>query len=166
MRWHYRDPLLVWLLPASYALHILEEWFGGFPIWMATVIGSPLPAAAFIVINAVALSAMVLATHAVTRREACGWMGVAIATILFVNALAHVLGTLATRTYSTGLFTSVILYLPLSQLVLFRAWRQAEGAAFRQGVVAGLGLHVLVLAIAFGVSACTRLGSDPSLTPV
>ena len=151
MRWHYRDPLLVWLLPASYALHILEEWFGGFPEWVGTVVGSPLPTNAFIVINAVALTAMILATRAVTRREANGWMGVAIATILFVNAGAHVIGTLVTRSYSPGLFTGVVLYLPLSQLVLFRAWSQAEGAAFRQGVLAGLALHVLVLALAFGV---------------
>jgi hypothetical protein len=38
MRWHYRDPLLAWLLPLSYALHILEEWFGGFPEWMAVML--------------------------------------------------------------------------------------------------------------------------------
>lgn len=152
MRFHYRDPLLVWLLPLSYAFHILEEWFGGFPEWMALVIGAPLPRPAFIVINAVALLLMFAATHATTKREANGWMGIAIATILLVNAIAHILGTLLTRAYSPGLFTSVVLYLPIAQLVLFRAWSQAEGAAFGRGVAAGLALHAAVIVVAYSAS--------------
>jgi hypothetical protein len=80
-----------------------------------------------------------------------GWTAVAIATVLFVNALAHVFGTLMTRTDSPGLFTAVVLYLPLSQLVLARAGAQAEGAAFRDGVLAGLVLHVLVVTVALAV---------------
>ena len=151
MRWHYRDPQLVWLLPLSYAAHILEEWFGGFPEWMALVIGSPLPRTAFIIINSVAMILMVLATRATTRRESNGWMGIAIATLLLVNGLLHVLGSLVTSSYSPGLFTGVVLYLPICQLVLMRAWAQADEAMFRQGVVAGLVLHALVIAIAFGV---------------
>ena len=152
MRWHYRDPLLVWLLPLCYSIHILEEWFGGFPEWIALIVGSALPRSAFVIINAVALGVMILATRATTRREANGWMGIAIATILFVNALLHIFGSLVTGSYSPGLFTSVVLYLPISQLVLMRGWSQADGAMFRQGVVAGLALHALVIAVAFGVS--------------
>ena len=151
LRWHYRDPLLVWLLPISYAAHILEEWFGGFPEWMALVIGSPLPRRAFVIINAVAMAVVVLAAGATTRRETNGWMGIAIATALFVNALLHLLGSIVTGSYSPGLITSVVLYLPICQLALMRAWSQADGAMFRQGIVAGLALHVLVIAIAFGV---------------
>jgi hypothetical protein len=153
MRWHYRDPLLVWLLTLSYVLHILEEWYGGFPEWMAFVIGSPLPRTAFIVINAVALALMLAATHATTKREAHGWMGIAIATVLLVNGLAHLGGTLVTRAYSPGLITSVVLYLPIAQLVLFRAWSQAEGSAFGRGVAAGLAFHAVVVIVAYSVRA-------------
>lgn len=149
MRWHYRDPLLVWLLPLSYSLHVLEEWFGGFPEWMALVIGSPLPRTAFVVINAIAFTVMVLATGATTRREANGWMGIAIATILFVNGIAHILGTLLIGSYSPGLFTSVVLYLPISQLALFRAWFQAERTLFARGVSAGVLAHAVVFAVAY-----------------
>ena len=152
MRWHYRDPLLVWLLPLAYAFHILEEWFGGFPEWLAVVTGSPLPRGAFIVINAVALAVMILATRAAARRESHGWMGIAIATILLVNGIAHILGSLVTGTYSPGLLTGVVLYLPLAQLALARAWSQAEGAMFGRGVVAGIALHALVFVIAYAAS--------------
>jgi hypothetical protein len=157
MRWHYRDRLLVWLLPLAYACHILEEWFGGFPEWLAVIVGSPLPRPAFVAINTAAMAAMILAARAATRRESHGWMAVAIATILLVNGIAHVLASLATGTYSPGLITGVVLYLPLAQLSLLRAWSQAEGADFSRGVAAGFALHALVFVIAYAVSAV----SDP-----
>ena len=34
---------LAWLLPLSYALHILEEWFGGFRDWIALFVGRRFP---------------------------------------------------------------------------------------------------------------------------
>jgi hypothetical protein len=155
MRWHYRDPLLVWLLPAAYGLHILEEWFGGFPEWLALVTGSALPRSAFIAINAVAFAGMVLATLATARRESNGWMGIAISTILLINGVAHVLGSLVTGRYSPGLITGVVLYVPLAQLALMRAWQQADREMFVRGVVTGAGIHVLVFVVAYALSAAS-----------
>ena len=153
MRWHYRDPLLIWLLPAAYACHLLEEWIGGFPEWMARIIGSPLPRGSFLLINAVAFVLMVVAARAATRREANGWMGIAIATILLINGIAHLLGSVVTGVYSPGLLTGVILYLPLASLVLLRAWSQAERDIRIRGVVAGIALHVLVVVIAYALAS-------------
>jgi hypothetical protein len=152
VRWHYRDPALAWLLPGAYALHLLEEWVGGFPEWVALVAGGELPRAGFLAINAVAFAAMLMATRAAVAREVNGWMGIAIASILFVNALAHVAGSLVTRSYSPGLVTGVVLYLPLSALVLMRAWLQATPGAFARGVAAGLVVHALVVAIAYALA--------------
>lgn len=152
MRWHYRDPLLVWLLPLAYALHMLEEWFGGFPEWIALVIGSPLPRPAFLAINAVAFTLAIIASRRATARESAGWMTIAVATVLLVNGLAHILGTLVTRTYSPGLFTGIVLYLPLAQLTLLRAWSQAEGGSFAGGVLAGLAVHALVPLVVMAVA--------------
>jgi hypothetical protein len=152
MHWHYRDGLLVWLLPLSYGFHILEEWFGGFPEWLAVIVGSALPRTAFVVINAAAMAAMILAARAATQRESHGWMAVAIATILLVNGIAHILASVVTGTYSPGLFTGVVLYLPLAQLALLRAWSQAEGAMFARGVWTGIALHVLVFVIVLGIT--------------
>jgi hypothetical protein len=152
VRWHYRDAPLVWLFPLAFAFHILEEWFGGFPEWVAVILGSGLPRPAFVAINAVAWIAMVLAARATIAREEHGWMGIAIATILFTNAILHVLSSVATRSYSPGLVTSVALYLPLGQLALMRAWLQAPGGSFARGVVAGLALHALVVVVAYAAS--------------
>jgi hypothetical protein len=148
MRWHYRDPALVWLFPIAFAIHIAEEYIGGFPAWMALVLGSPLPDAAFVTINGVALAAMVGAVVAATRSERFGWMAIAIACIVVVNALAHVLGSLATGSYAPGLFSAVVLYLPLGQLALLRAWHQAPPRTFGGGIAAGVAAHAVVVVIA------------------
>jgi hypothetical protein len=149
VRWHYRDPLLLWLLPAAYGVHILEEWFGGFPEWVAVVVGTPLPRGDFVVMNVIGLSLMIAAVRAATRREENGWMAVAVAAILLVNGLLHILGTIVTRSYSPGLFSTIILYAPLTQLTLMRAWSQTTSGVVRRGVIAAIVLHAAVIMIAY-----------------
>jgi hypothetical protein len=152
MRWHYRDPLLVWLFVPAYAAHLLEEWFGGFPEWLSLVTGAPLPRDVFLIINAVAMIAIVWAIHAALRRESLGWLAIAIAAVLFVNGLVHLLGSILTGTYSPGLFTGVLLYVPLGQLALMRAWTQAPKGFFQRGVLTAIGAHASVSSLVFAIS--------------
>ena len=153
MRWHYRDPALVWLFVGAYAAHLVEEFFGGFLEWFGLVAGRPLPQTAFIAINAIALVAMIAAARAATRRESLGWLAIAIATVLLVNGTAHLLGSLAFGSYSPGLITGVVLYLPLGQLALIRAWHQTEPSFFWRGVGAGLVAHAIVVVVALAASS-------------
>jgi hypothetical protein len=148
VRWQYRDPALVWLFVAAYGAHLLEEFFGGFPEWVGLVIGRPLPVGAFLVINGVAIVLMIAAVRAAARREAHGWMAIAIATIAVINGAGHLIGAAATGTYAPGMVTGVVLYLPLGQLLLVRAWHQATGEMFSRGVVAGIAIHALVVLVA------------------
>src|SRR5687767_7961950 len=81
MRWHYRDPGLLWPFVPAYLIHVAEEWFAGFPLWLEQIVGRPVPGAAFLLINAVALAMLIAAIRAATRAERSGWLAVAIATI-------------------------------------------------------------------------------------
>ena len=152
MRWQYNDPLLCWLLVAAYAAHIVEEWVGGFPEWLAFVAGAPLPRGDFVAINAVALLVVIVGTHLGSRDGSRGWIAIAVAAVLFVNGLLHVLGTVVTGTYSPGLFTGVVLYFPLAGLALLRSWGQAPAGWFGRGVLIGLAAHALVSALALVVA--------------
>ena len=150
MRWRYDDPPLVWLFVAAYAVHLLEEFFGGFPGWLALVAGRPLPVRDFLIINAIGFGAMSAAARLSTTRESLGWLAIAIATVAAVNGLLHLFGSLLTGTYSPGLITGVVLYLPLGQLALLRAWHQAPASFFQRGVAAGLAAHGVVILAALG----------------
>ena len=148
-RWHYRDAALLWLFVPAYLAHLAEEFFAGFPYWIRLIVGRPLPMTAFLVINGVALCALIAAVRAAIRRESAGWMAVAIAAIVTLNALLHLLGSFVTGTYSPGLITAVVLYLPLGQLTLLRAWHHQPPATFVRGVAAGVFIHGIVAAVAF-----------------
>ena len=148
MRWRYNDPPLVWLFVAAYLAHVVEEFLGGFPSWLATIFGRPLSYEAFLVINAVGLGVMIVAARFATRRESSGWLAIGIATVAFANGLLHLVGSLFTATYSPGLTTGVVLYLPLGQLALLRAWHQVPESFFWKGVAAGLAAHAVVTVVA------------------
>lgn len=76
MRWSYRDGALLWLLAASFAIHVAEEWFGGFPAWVARIVSRPMPTGAFVIINALAMLLMIIGVRAAIKRETSGWIAV------------------------------------------------------------------------------------------
>ena len=156
MRWHYRDSLLVWAFVAAFGAHILEEWWGGFPEWLALVAGNPLPRPAFVLFNTGGMLIAATAAHAATRSEARGWAAVALATALMSNGILHALGSVATGTYSPGLLTAMILYVPLSLLFFMRATVQASSGMMTRGVLVGLAFHALVIMAAFSVTRMAR----------
>lgn len=149
MRWHYRDAGLLWPFVPAYAIHVAEEWFGGFTTWVAQIAGSPMSGDAFVAINLIAMLLLVVAIRAAARDEANGWIAVTIATIGLINTVSHAGGALMTRSYSPGLASAVVLYIPLGLLTMIRASEQAPRATLARGVIAGVLLHGLVFVLAF-----------------
>jgi hypothetical protein len=152
VRWHYRDAGLLWPFVPAYAIHVAEEWFGGFPAWLGQIVGSPMPGPAFLIINAVAFVLLIAAIRWATQSERSGWMAVAVATIFLANTLAHAAGSAMTRSYGPGLISAVVLYVPLGSLAMIRAIDQADRAQVSRGVLAGLAIHALVFALAWGAT--------------
>jgi Protein of unknown function with HXXEE motif len=70
---------------------------------------------------------------------AASW--VALAALLFSNAVFHIIGTIQSRRYSPGLITGVLLYMPLA---LFGGWRFIHGG--------GMPVLTAVAAVAVGGS--------------
>lgn len=151
MRWSYRDGALLWLLVAAFAIHVAEEWFAGFPTWVARIASQPMPGDAFLIINAVAMLLMVIGVRAAIRDERSGWIAVTIATIAVVNTLSHVGGAILTQGYAPGLASAIILYVPLAALILIRALEQAPTQIGR-GVITGVLLHAMVFVVALAVT--------------
>lgn len=149
MRWQYRDAGLLWLFVPAYVVHVAEEWFGGFPQWVRLMAGGPMPAAAFFAINGIALVLLVAGVRAAIRSDRHGWIAVTVATIALVNTGAHAAGAALTRSYSPGLISAVVLYVPLGLLAMIRALDQAPRAQLARGIAIGLILHALVFIVAF-----------------
>jgi hypothetical protein len=149
VRWHYRDGGLLWLFVPAFLIHVAEEWFADFPGWLQQIAGRPVPMPAFLLINGVAMLSLIVAIRAATRNEVFGWMAVAIATIVLVNTGSHAAGTAFTQSYSPGLISAVVLYVPLGSLTMIRALDQAPRAQLARGIQIGLVIHALVFMVAF-----------------
>lgn len=139
----------VWLFPVTYLLHLGEEYWGGegFPSWLSRVAGATLSKQDFVTINFVGLIFMVVAVLLI-RWHRWRWLLVGLGGVVLLNGLLHLAGTLLTRSYSPGLFSGMLCWIPLGVFTLYQAWHQTSRRSFWIGVIVALGLHALVSLIA------------------
>ena len=138
-----------WLFPATYALHILEEWWGGegFPAWLARLTGVELAAGEFLLWNGVALALMSASIILTIRFRQLRWLLLAYGTAFLLNALSHLSASLYTTSYSPGLVSSLLVWLPLGALALLRFRKTLGRRARRAGLLVGLLIHCIVLSL-------------------
>lgn len=146
------QPSYTWLLlfPATYALHIVEEyWAGeGFHRWIRRIARIVLSPTQFLTVNAALLVVMTIAVLSVRSFSTDGWLVVALAVIVSVNGIGHLAGTLVTRSYSPGLATGLGLWTPLGIYTLIRTVPALPATQLWIGVAAGLVIQALVTLLA------------------
>jgi hypothetical protein len=140
------------MFPLCYLVHLAEEyWAGeGFVGWATRFVGAELTVDRFIIINVVGWSLMFVGSVLAVVVARLRWLVIVFAALVLVNALAHLFGTLASGSYSPGLASGVLLYVPIGALTLARAHRVFPPETF--WLSAGLGglLNVVVFLVAFG----------------
>lgn len=140
------------LFPTFYALHLAEEYWcgGGFVDWMATTMGANISEPEFLLINGIAWPLILLAALMAIRDERLAWLTISLATIVLINGTAHLLSSIVTGTYSPGMLTGTILYIPLGVFGFRRSNRAASGRRFSTAVAIGILLHAVVVIVAYG----------------
>ena len=139
------------LLPASYLLHLFEEWFGGegFAAWTERALGQPVSTTRFLVLNAIVWPLFAALTLVAVKRPAASWFLTSFGTLVVINALLHALGALASSSYSPGLVTGLLLYLPIGTFAIRRGLQQLPASVFARAVFLGVAAHIVVALIAF-----------------
>jgi hypothetical protein len=137
----------VWLLPAAYAIHVIEEAFGGSGLtgWMSAGGGVRLSLAQFAGLNIIAFVLLCLAAWAAGRWEGLRWPLVTGATIILANGAAHALISVATRSYVPGLWSGLVLYIPVGAIFLIRLWRLVSRRWYAAAAAAGFIIHGAVI---------------------
>jgi hypothetical protein len=145
-------PWWLLLLPASFLLHLAEEWWAGegFAAWTGRIAGEPVSTARFLVLNGIGWPLFALLTFLAVTRSRPAWFPTAFATAVVINAVLHLLGTLATASYSPGLVTGLLLFLPVGSAALLDGRRRLAPATFGGAVFVGVLIHATVLLVAFG----------------
>lgn len=139
----------IWLFPLTYLIHALEEYWGGegFYRWVARVIGRGMTPEQFIIINSLAWLMMIAGVMIFRKTPSVRWLTISFATIVFINGAAHLAGSILTNTYSPGVVSGVLLWIPLGAATFYRAWKRVTRCSFISGLLVGALIHALLFAV-------------------
>jgi hypothetical protein len=111
---------VVWLMPAAYFLHIVEEYVGGFPIWVTNDVHGSFNNTGFAINNFVFMLILLTLVY-VNFRKSTPLRGILLVVFasanLFWDALFHLVMTPILDRYSPGVVTAMLLYYPICILV-------------------------------------------------
>jgi hypothetical protein len=139
---------IFWIILFASALHVVEEYFGGFVEMMRKF--SPLRGmtkSIFLVVNFVFL---ILCLLAAIINVQVPIYSLSIAALIFINSFIHIGGAIRVRGYAAGVISAVLFYLPLSicAYVLYSQAGLLEPIVLVSSIVLGGGW--MALAIGFG----------------
>ena len=135
----------LWILVGACAAHVAEEYVLEWRSWAATISGLQPTWGQFWLINAAFLCLAGLAAWVGSKRPV---IGLALPSLTLINGFFFHLGpTLSTGRVSPGVFSSVLLYAPISSWTYWRAHQ--EGWLTRRVVVQAVALGGTVMAAPF-----------------
>ncbi|MFL0179626.1 HXXEE domain-containing protein [Mycobacterium sp. SMC-15] len=111
---------VIWLMPAAYLLHIVEEYLGGFPAWVTHDVHGRFDNAAFAANNVAFMAILVTLVYANYRRQTLPRSAALVAFAsanLFWDALFHLAMTPALDRYSPGVVTAMLFYYPICLVI-------------------------------------------------
>lgn len=139
-----------WLFPVSYLVHIAEEYWGGFPAWIARFWGVESSLSNFLSWNGGAWIMMTVGVILVLGTKSYRWLLVSFGTVVLINGLVHAGASVLTRSYSPGLISGLLLFIPLGAITLLRARAGVNRRTLRAGIIIGVLMHAAVVLLAFG----------------
>jgi hypothetical protein len=140
-----------WLFPTTYLVHIMEEYWGNFPAWIARFWGVESSLTNFLSWNGGALVMMTVGIILVLKTKSYRWLLVSFGTVILINGVVHAIASLLTLSYSPGLVSGLLLYVPLGVMTLTHARRASVNRrTLRAGVIVGVLMHAIVVLLAFG----------------
>jgi hypothetical protein len=139
----------IWLFPMTYLIHAMEEYGcgEGFYRWVARIIGRGMTPEQFIAINSFGWLLMTASIFVFRKTPSVRWLTLCFATVVIINAVAHLAGGIWTGTYSPGVISGVLLWVPLGAATFYRAWKRVSVRSFVSGVLAGAAVHGMLFLV-------------------
>lgn len=132
------------LLLVTYALHIVEEYTFGFPAWAEAHTGLAFTPEVFLRLNATFFGVMAAGVVAGMLFTPAQWLVIPLGTAVLINGTGHLVASLITWSYSPGLVTGTLLWIPLGLRIIRAARHRWPSAGVAAGILLGAGLHILV----------------------
>lgn len=142
------------LLLLTFGIHLAEEFWGGigFSAWVRLHSGIPLTEAIALRLNGTFLLVMAVLVTAGWFSRSARWVFVPLGMAELTNGVLHLITSVLTLSYSPGLISGVLLWIPLGVLILRTANRIWPTSRVVAGALLGVVLHLLVIATAYGAT--------------
>ena len=142
------------LLLLTFAVHLAEEFWGGigFSAWVRLHSGIPLTEAIALRLNATFFVVMAVPVTVGWLYRPARWLFVPLGAAELTNGVLHLITSLLTLSYSPGVVSGVLLWIPLGIHVIRTANRIWPTPQIVAGALLGLFLHLLVIATAYGAT--------------
>ncbi len=127
---------ILWIATIAYGVHMMEETIYDWHGWVRRVLKLQAEWSEFYLVNAIVI---VFGASSAMIGWRCPAVSLAFAAFMLVNAvLFHIVPVLVTRIFSPGLFTAIVLFLPVGTWVYYGAWQDGvllTGVAVISGVL-------------------------------
>jgi hypothetical protein len=139
----------IWLFPLTYLIHAMEEyWCGeGFYRWSSRIVGRGMTPGQFVAIHSFGWLLMVGSVFVFRKTPSVRWLTICFATVAFINGLAHLAGSIWTNTYSPGLVSGLLVWMPLGAATFYRARKRMTRRSFVSGLLVGACLHGMLFIV-------------------
>lgn len=146
---HEHDtPKWVWLFPAAQFLHAAEELLQGYGFhgWLRSFRGAEASARDLVILHAAFIAAFAIAALASARRR---WVVPAMAVLVLLNAAAHLVAAMMSSERTSGLFTAVVLWIPLGIVALRYSRRHLSARELVRGCIIGAAVQLPISWLAY-----------------
>ncbi|MCA1606516.1 MAG: HXXEE domain-containing protein [Acidobacteria bacterium] len=135
-----------WLFPITYLLHIAEEYWGGegYSAYLLGLRGVQLSPTRFLVVQTIGLALMMVGIILARRLQFPNLLSVTLGAVVLVNGLIHTILSLAHTEYVPGLFTSILLWIPLGLATLVGLRRTMREARYWLCVALGGVINAII----------------------
>jgi hypothetical protein len=134
------ETLWLWLFPATYLIHIAEEFWGGdgFSEHLRKTRGVKLKKRDFFLMTGLSWLGMVVLIVFAERLKFPELMLVIFGTAFLANGLSHTATALRKAKYNPGLVTAILLWIPQGAITLARLAGAMSSGRYLMGMLIGL----------------------------
>ena len=136
---------ILWAILIAALLHIVEEYWGGWLDWVQHYVPG-VTLLHFVFVNVVFVFLCVAGAVVGTRNIV---FSLSIASLVFINALMHIIPTVLQKHYSPGVVTALLFYIPLAIYAYILAFERRELSFIKGGTAIILGAFWMAIPIIF-----------------
>jgi uncharacterized membrane protein HdeD (DUF308 family) len=141
--------LWLWLFPATYLIHIAEEYWGGegYSAYLFRLRGVYLSPTRFLVVQSLGLVLIVAGVILSQQFRFPRFMLTMLGALVLSNGITHTVTAFRHGGYGPGLLTSMLIWIPLGLVTLLRLPAHMSTVRYVAGVTIGFAINGLVALI-------------------